>query len=253
MLVGSAVQEGGNDQGVEQQRTHHHGRSPLPPGRPHVAASVGGGEQRGEELARQQEVDPQSENDGTEGERAEVEPECALSHDATNHQDRGHVRCRSRHEEDEGRAGRKPFEHQRCCHGNTTGGAHIHRNGDEQHHNISQERAVGEANEEVVGHEEGDQTRHDQTDHEPFADVLYHVDKAVAQSRFQSVDKSRVGRCRRSARPFVVAHGGRVVDRCGGGLVCCVDEHTAEDRSHQGGDGAQDSKRQTENRIGGQN
>ena len=247
------MQQRGDHQGVEQQCTHHHGRSPLPPGRTHVAASVGGGEQRGEEFARQQEVDTQTENDGTDRERQEINPQGALAHHTANHQDRSHVRCRTGHEEDEGRAGRKPFEHQRCSHRNTTRGAHIHRNGDEQHHNIGQERTVGEANEEVVGHKQGDQTRHDQTDHEPFADVLHHVDEAVAQSAFHPIDETGVGRFSSGADFPVGAVGVGCLGSLLAVLICCVDEQTAEHRSHQRGDGAQNGKRQTQNGVSGKN
>ena len=218
-----------------------------------MAASVGGGEQRGEEFARQQEVDTQAEDDGTDRERQEINPQGALAHHAANHQDRSHVRGRAGHEEDEGRTGRKPFEHQRCRHRNTTRGAHIHRNGDEQHHDIGQEWTVGEANEEVVGHKQGDQTRHNQTDHEPLPDVLHHVDEAVAQSAFHSICETGIGWFLSGADcPFGAVGVGRL-GRLLAVFVCCVDEHTAEHRSHQRGDGAQNGKRQTQNGVSGKN
>ncbi len=147
-----------------------------------MAAGVSQHQMRGEPLTRQQIIHTQAEGKGTQGDRQQIKPQRLPSKHLTDDQDGSHVGGRPCHQQDECRTGRDAFEHQRDGNRDGTRGAHIHRDGDGQHHQHAQDGRAGKTQEEIVGHENRDQSRDDQAQHEPSADVLNHVHETIAQS-----------------------------------------------------------------------
>ena len=168
---------------IEQEENEDACASPLEPACHIVTAGVSAHQMVGEPLAGQQLVNRHTEEDGTCDDGGEIEQERLLSQHFVDDQDACHIAGRTSHEHHQGGSGCQALHHE--CHRDRDAarGTDIHRHTDAQHQEHTQGGVVLEDGEELIGHQGGNQSRHDKTHNQPLTDVLHHFDKAELEGR----------------------------------------------------------------------
>ena len=126
-------------------------------------------------------IDEYAATDGAYDDGCEVGNQRTCTKHLADDEDGGHVTGRTRHQQDQSRTRREPFQDQ--CHSDRYGArrTEIHGYGDADHQQHGGESVPLEDRESLVRHEHRDESRHDESDHQPLADVLHHLLKGIDQ------------------------------------------------------------------------
>ncbi len=243
MMATAAVVLVALPESVEQQECEHDGATQTEKVEVIVVAGVEMNQGGGEPFARHQQVNGIGKTYGCEHNGEDVHCQRAATHYLAYDEQRSNVAGGAHHEQQQGSTRRNALEHQGYSDRYAARGAKIHGENQDEHEENAQRGAVLKVEKEAVGHKDGDNARYEQTKDEPLANVLHHIDKAVAQGEAQFRPKSL----------------GALSGSCGsGGVGSCdgfvfadgIAERTAYERCNQGCNGADNGEGQAHERVG---